>query len=330
MQVLSYEPGTDSFFVGTTWDEYRRLDAKYQIKNAQGLDTNADEVIEEFKLFLEEQMEGDSETFSYQQYIKDLYGTSDMPDACLIVSRDLSNIEIAAYDVPFDHMWGGFSPWKVIEIVEIACLSELAELECMEKEQDTSPDWERESAASGYKDASSGQNPSGRPLVEDMIKSAIREMLGHYNLHWSRKELTPQKLGTFCEYYAKMALLSYGVNIYTPEIDDHGVDFVAEGRNGFLKFQVKSTRLSSTYVFMQRKYFDIEDDAMFLFLILLSDGEHPRMYIIPTSAWRQESTVFVSRNYDGKKSKPEHGVNVSRKNMREIEKYAIEKMLSLF
>lgn len=330
MQVLSYEPGYDAFFVGMTWDEYRQVDAKYKITNAQGLDTNADEVIEEFKLFLEDQRESASEAFSYEQYIKDMYGTTDMSDICLVVKRDLSNIQIELHDSPFCHMWNGWSPWKKIEIAAINDLSELAELECVEKEQDTSPDWERESTASGYEEAPSGQNPSGRLLVEDMMRSAIREMLGHYNLHWSRKELTPQKLGTFCEYYAKMALLSYGVSIYTPEIDDHGVDFVAEGRNGFLKFQVKSTRLSSTYVFMQRKYFDIEDDAMFLFLILLSDGEHPRMYIIPTSAWRQESTVFVSRDYDGKKSKPEHGVNVSRKNMREIEKYAIEKMMSLF
>lgn len=49
-----------------------------------------------------------------------------------------------------------------------------------------------------------------------------------YNLNWSRKELTSQKLGRFCEYYAKMSLASYGMNIYTSEVDDHGIDFVAE------------------------------------------------------------------------------------------------------
>ncbi len=38
-----------------------------------------------------------------------------------------------------------------------------------------------------------------------------------YNLNWSRKELTPQKLGTFCEYYAKMSL-AYGLNIFTSEV----------------------------------------------------------------------------------------------------------------
>ena len=151
-----------------------------------------------------------------------------------------------------------------------------------------------------------------------------------YNLLWSREGLTAQKLGTFCEYYAKMALISYGVNVYTSEIDDHGIDFVAESRNGFLKFQVKGIRTSSQYVFMRKDYFSIEDDTMFLFLILLVDGEHPDMYIIPASAWRQESGVFVYRGYEGKKSKPEYGVNISKKNMPELEKYKLENMLSLF
>lgn len=55
-----------------------------------------------------------------------------------------------------------------------------------------------------------------------------------YNLNWSRDELqNRQKLGTFREYYAKMTLASYGMSIYTSEVDDHGIDFVAETKSGF-------------------------------------------------------------------------------------------------
>lgn len=42
-----------------------------------------------------------------------------------------------------------------------------------------------------------------------------------YNTNWSRKELNSQKLGCFGEYYAKMALASYGLDIFTSEVDDH-------------------------------------------------------------------------------------------------------------
>ena len=149
-----------------------------------------------------------------------------------------------------------------------------------------------------------------------------------YNLFWSRPSLTPQKLGKFCEYYAKMTLTSYGLDIYTSEVDDHGIDFVAESKKGFLKFQVKAIRTAtSQYVFMRKDYFNIEDTTLFLFLMLLTDGEHPEIYLIPTSAWHQESKVFVYHDYEGKKSKPEYGVNLSKKNRGELEKYKLEKML---
>lgn len=152
--------------------------------------------------------------------------------------------------------------------------------------------------------------------------------LGVYNLNWSRRELTSQKLGTFCEYYAKMALTSYGMSIYSAEVDDHGIDFLAETKNGFLKFQVKSVRNKTKYVFMQEKYFDISDRNLYLFLILLNDGEHPLCYVFPATAWNNDdSGALVYHAYEGKKSKPEYGLNLSAKNMPLLEKYKLENML---
>ena len=166
------------------------------------------------------------------------------------------------------------------------------------------------------------------PWAKKEEKSGMEKKTS-YNVQWTRDRLTTQALGKFCEYYAKMALLSYGVRIYTPEIDDHGIDFVAEGREGFLKFQVKGVR-GLSQVFMEKKYFDAEDGAMYLVLILLIEGEEPDLYVIPASAWRRESPVFVSYDYEGKKSRPDYTVNVSRKNLPELEKYRLENMLSIF
>lgn len=150
-----------------------------------------------------------------------------------------------------------------------------------------------------------------------------------YNLTWSRSGLNRQKLGAFCEYYAKMTLTSYGLDVYTSEVDDHGIDFVAESKRGFLKFQVKAIRTAtSQYVFMRKEHFDIQDTTLYLFLMLLTDGEHPEIYLIPASAWQRESKVFVYHDYEGKKSKPEYGVNVSKKNKAELDKYKLENMLS--
>ena len=149
-----------------------------------------------------------------------------------------------------------------------------------------------------------------------------------YNLTWSRKELTAQKLGTFCEYYAKMALASYGMSIYTSETDDHGIDFVAESSNGFLKFQVKSARPTTKYFFMREEFFNPADENLYLLLLLLADGEHPKMYMIPTSAWKNPKTkLFVYHDYKGKQSAPEYGINLSEKNIAGLEAYRIDSAL---
>ena len=46
------------------------------------------------------------------------------------------------------------------------------------------------------------------------------------NLNWSK--LTGLQLGRYAEYYAKMEFASYGFEVYTSEVDDHGVDFIAK------------------------------------------------------------------------------------------------------
>ena len=150
-----------------------------------------------------------------------------------------------------------------------------------------------------------------------------------YNLNWSRSDLTRQKLGTFCEYYAKMSLASYGVSIYTSEVDDHGIDFIAESKRGFLKFQVKTIRKGTGYVFMREEYFDISDQSLYLFLLLLNDGEHSIEYLIPATTWDNDSSnIFVYHSYKGKKSKPEYGLNISAKNIPQLERFKLENMIT--
>ena len=66
---------------------------------------------------------------------------------------------------------------------------------------------------------------------------------------WS--ELNPLQLGKYAEYYAKMEFTSYGYDVYTSEVDDHGVDFVIKDSAGIVyEVQVKSV-CKSKYVFIQ-------------------------------------------------------------------------------
>ena len=46
--------------------------------------------------------------------------------------------------------------------------------------------------------------------------------------NWSK--LNKLQLGRYAEYYAKMEFTSYGFEVYTSEVDDHGIDFIAKGK----------------------------------------------------------------------------------------------------
>lgn len=65
----------------------------------------------------------------------------------------------------------------------------------------------------------------------------------------------------------------------------------------------------------------------------------PRYYILEPSyyythteeEWENDTTgIFVHHTYDGKKSKPEYGINLSAKNIPCLERYKLEKMIDKF
>jgi hypothetical protein len=145
------------------------------------------------------------------------------------------------------------------------------------------------------------------------------------NLNWKR--LNNVQLGRFAEYYAKMELASYGLDIYTSEVDDHGIDFVAKvDKERFVEFQVKS-KLKTEYIFVTKRHFKIENDNLFLFLIIFETNQIPQCFIIPATAWKQTNDLLRYREYEDLKSEPEYGLNLSKKNMYLLEEYRIEKIM---
>ena len=97
--------------------------------------------------------------------------------------------------------------------------------------------------------------------------------------------------------------------------------------NEIFKETKKIQDLQSYYV---EDNFDVTDESLYLLLIILTDGEHPALYAIPASAWNRTEPPFVFHNYEGKKSEPEYGLNLSKKNLPQIDQYRIEKMIDMF
>ena len=142
------------------------------------------------------------------------------------------------------------------------------------------------------------------------------------NLTWS--ELKSMQLGRYAEYYAKMEFASYGYEVYTSEVDDHGVDFVVKvpGTAKFYEVQVKSVR-DYGYVFISKSKMPVLTSHRLVCHLHFIDGQLPDVFVIPATAWAEPNAVLVERNYDkpGQTSEPEWGISLSKKNYRFLEPY---------
>ncbi len=49
------------------------------------------------------------------------------------------------------------------------------------------------------------------------------------------------------------------------------------------------------------------------------------IYVIPATAWQENyGSLFADHDYEGKKSNPEYGLNLSAKNIPQLEPFALE------
>lgn len=148
------------------------------------------------------------------------------------------------------------------------------------------------------------------------------------NLQWSK--LNHLQVGRYGEYYAKMEFTSFGFEVYTSEVDDHGVDFIVKVPNtdAFYEVQVKTIR-NKSFVSIAKSKMPKLTDRRLVCCIQLLDGNLPNVFVIPAIVWCQPNAVFRSHDYDkpGQKSKPEWGINISDINYDCLVPYQIETKL---
>ena len=139
--------------------------------------------------------------------------------------------------------------------------------------------------------------------------------------------LNSLQLGRFAEYHVTMALVRAGLDVYTPAIDDRGIDLVARlGPGRYLEIQVKATR-GFNYVFLRKSVFAI-DPFRYLAYVLFTGETEPTVYLIPSTAWLVPNGLFVSRDYEGRKSQPEFGLSATRSNVAALDKYLLFPVLA--
>ncbi len=144
-------------------------------------------------------------------------------------------------------------------------------------------------------------------------------------------KLNHMQLGRYAEYFVKMEFTRHGFDVYTAEVDDKGIDFVvrkermATDGNPNIEYrdvQVKSVRRLN-YVFIRKDKLVLRENLL-VALALFENGKLPNLYLIPATKWQTPNALLVDRNYEGLKSNPEWGLNLSHKNLGLLEEYKFE------
>jgi hypothetical protein len=140
---------------------------------------------------------------------------------------------------------------------------------------------------------------------------------------WTR--LNHLQLGKYAEYFAKMESVLFGFDVYTAEVDDKGIDFVIrKGHDRYYDVQVKSAS-GFNYIFFPKSKFELRDN-MLAAVVYFLPNQAPEIYLIPSTVWLAPNKSFVSRDYEGKSSKPEWGLYITAKTHPLLAEYSFEKV----
>lgn len=152
-----------------------------------------------------------------------------------------------------------------------------------------------------------------------MSKSIVK-----YN--WAK--LTHLQIGRYAEYYTMMEFTQYGYDVYSAEVDDKGIDFIVRKDGHYYDIQVKS-KFKGDYIYFPKATFEPRENLLAT-VILFSQGEPPVLLLIPSMEWAAPELPLIYREYKGKKSDPEYGINASRKNYELLSRYSFEEIISIF
>ncbi len=136
---------------------------------------------------------------------------------------------------------------------------------------------------------------------------------------WSR--LNHLQVGRYAEYVVKMEFTLLGMSVFGSEVDDRGIDLVVRTDKGnHYDVQVKSVR-SPVYIFFPKTNFEPGPNLLAA-LVPFAENREPDLYLVPSEVWLEPNKLFVGNDYgEGLKSKPEWGINLSRRNMPLLEQY---------
>ena len=140
---------------------------------------------------------------------------------------------------------------------------------------------------------------------------------------WANLKLTRQQLGRYAEYFVKMEMVMYGLDVYTAEVDQLGIDFVVRAKNGVhYDVQVKSV-YQAGQIYLAKQTFNPNDPKMLLVVAVFEELKPPSLYLLRASEWLNLRGCFTSHD---KETYQEWGLSLSNKHMPFLQDHAFDKV----
>jgi hypothetical protein len=127
-------------------------------------------------------------------------------------------------------------------------------------------------------------------------------------------------------------LIAFGKDIVARKLERLGcmVTPPSNPRDGKLAIRTRAGRRVEVFVSTQRvggyafwtKRRLQPSDQRFAVLVLLGDNPGPGVYLIPSLDWSDASPPLTDRDYEGGKSEPEYGIEISESSVPMLRRYA--------
>jgi hypothetical protein len=154
----------------------------------------------------------------------------------------------------------------------------------------------------------------------EMSDSISHQPDGPEHLTWGA--LTKHEVGKLGTDIAQTRFIAEGFEISLPSGSSTPTTFTVRRASGPLhEVRVRTCRLPrGNYTFFTKRSLDLADDRLVV-LVLLEDGRPARAFLIPTPAWRRPSSLLVDRDYEGLKSEPEWGIQLSGRSIPLLDEF---------
>lgn len=126
---------------------------------------------------------------------------------------------------------------------------------------------------------------------------------------WSK--LNNLQKGMYGEYFAKMEFAMFGFLVFSSEVDDRGIDFVARRSDGkHFDIQVK-TITGTNYTFIKESKFE---KNLVVCLVVLNESTPPSTYLFFQNDWNEPANkkLLKIKKFDNA-SEPEYGFYLAQK-----------------